>query len=118
MDREQAEANYQRFQTTGQSERKLQCALHGYFALDGVTEAEKEAYAKYIKLRIRPATEKIVRLDDTEKLEILFELGGFTEQQLENLIEIAGREGRLSSLAWLLRKKKESYGYHDRDFSL
>lgn len=118
MGREAAEENYQRFRTTGQSELKLNCALRGYFDLPEALESEKKEYEKYLKLRVRPASEKVVRLDDTEKLKTLYELGGFTEQQLYILIQIAGEEGKLSSLAWLLRLKKEIYGYHDKDFSL
>lgn len=118
MGREQAEANFRRFRSTGQSELKLDCALAGYFDLDEVTEKERAEYGKYLKMRVRPASEKVVRMDDTEKLKTLFELGGFTLQQLSLLIQIAGEEGKLSSLAWLLRLKKEKYGYHDKDFSL
>lgn len=118
MDRAQAEANYDRFRTTGQSELKLQCALSGYFSPAHVQQEEYLAYEKYLKLRIRPASEKVVRMDDTEKLSKLYELGGFTLQQLSVLIQIAGEEGKLSSLAWLLQLKKKEYGYQDRDFSL
>lgn len=118
MGREQAEVNFQRFRTTGQSELKLQCALAGYFDLSDVRENERIEYEKYLKMRVRPASEKVVRMDDTEKLKTLWELGGFTEQQLNILIGIAGEEGKLSSLAWLLRLKKETYGYKDKDFSL
>lgn len=118
MGREQAEANFQRFRTTGQSELKLMCALTGYFDLEEVLEAERKEYEKYLKMRIRPASEKVVRIDDTEKLKRLYELGGFTEQQLNVLVNIAGEEGKLSSLAWLLRLKKEKFGFKDKDFSL
>ncbi|MBQ0000151.1 MAG: hypothetical protein KBT01_01240 [Clostridiales bacterium] len=118
MGRAEAMENYRRFSTTGQSELKLNCALLGYFDLDEVTEAERAEYEKYLKFRVRPASEKIVRMDDTEKLQKLYELGGFTEQQIRVLMGIAGEEGRLSSLAWLLRLKKQNYGYQDKDFSL
>lgn len=116
--REMAERNYQKFRETGQSGIKLDCALMGFLELTETTEEEQEAYMQYLKLRIRPAAQLLVREDDTEKLQKLYELGGFTEQLLKELISAAGEEGKLSSLAWLLRLKKETYGYREHEYSL
>lgn len=113
-----SEENYQRFVSCGQSARKLEYALRGYFDLSESSLEQRKAYENYLRLRSRPASELLVQQDDTEKLRQLYQLNQFTEQQVLNLVQLAGREGKLSSLAWLLRLKKEVYGYRDKDFSL
>lgn len=81
-------------------------------------EKWRQEYAKYLKLRVRPAAEALIEADDAEKLEKLQALSPFSAYQIENCIRQAREKGKLSTLAWLLRLKKETGGFSDRDFSL
>lgn len=115
-----AEDLYKKFTESKQQKLRLEAALQGFFmeSKDGVETAHREAYASYLKSRIRPAMEVLIREEETEKMEILTELGWFGKTELEQFIRSAREQSKLSALVWLLKLKQEKYGYEDRDFSL
>lgn len=108
---------YRRFQETGQEKIKLETALEGFFTEPEGSE-RREAYGKYLKRRIRPAVEALIRLEDVDKIEALEQQGWFGAKELEGFLQTARTEKKLTALAWLLELKDEKYGYEDRDFSL
>lgn len=108
---------YQRFLNTGQESVRLTTALDGFFAEESVPESERAAYASYLKRRIRPAMERLIRENALEKMDALERQGWFGVQELDTFIQKAQELGQEASLLWLLRRKGERYGYHDRDFS-
>ncbi|MDY4694120.1 MAG: hypothetical protein SO401_11390 [Blautia sp.] len=98
---------------------KLNQALELYF--DQQAEKQSREYReaeKYLKMRIRPAMELLIRLEDTEKMELLENNGWFGEKELENFIKTAEEKDKPRSLIWLLHLKNKKYGYRDQDFTL
>ena len=114
-----AEQNDQKFRTTKQETLRLQAALTGFFEEDEyVTSKQKEAYAAYLKKRIRPALQALLKENGIDEIKMLNEMGWFGAEILEELIVRAQEEGRLSAVIRLMRIKAAKYGYRDRDFEI
>ena len=115
-----AEQNYQKFRTTKQGTLRLQAALAGFFEEEkaGITAERKGEYAAYLKKRIRPALQALLKENRINEMEKLQKLGWFGAEILEELIVKAQEEGRLSAVIRLMRVKAEKYGYKDRDFEI
>ena len=115
-----AERNYQKFRTTKQETLRLQAALAGFFEEEkaGITAERKGEYAAYLKKRIRPALQALLKENRIDEMEKLQKLGWFGAEILEELIVKAQEEGRLSAVIRLMRVKAEKYGYKDRDFEI
>ena len=115
-----AEQNYQKFRTTKQETLRLQAALAGFFEEEkaGITAERKGEYAAYLKKRIRPALQALLKENRINEMEKLQKLGWFGAEILEELIVKAQEEGRLSAVIRLMRVKAEKYGYKDRDFEI
>ena len=52
---------YQRFLNTAQETVRLTAALEGFFLEADIEESQRDAYAAYLKRRIRPAMERLIR---------------------------------------------------------
>ncbi len=115
-----AEQNYQKFRTTKQETLRLQAALAGFFEEEkaGITAERKGEYAAYLKKRIRPALQALLKENRINEMEKLQKLGWFGAEILEELIVKAQEEGRFSAVIRLMRVKAEKYGYKDRDFEI
>ena len=68
---------YEKFQTTGQERIRLACALEGFFLANECEEEKKTAYGQYLKRRIRPAMEALIREENVGKMELLKSFGWF-----------------------------------------
>ena len=108
---------YHRFRSARQEPVRLQAALDGFFAFDGEDERQKE-YGIYLKKRIRPAMEALIRSQQIEQMEILAEQGWYGKKELETFIRTAREEGSLQALVWLMKEKNDRYGYEDREYDL
>ena len=115
-----AEQNYQKFRTTKQETLRLQAALAGFFEEEkaGITAELKGEYAAYLKKRIRPALQALLKENRIDEMEKLQKLGWFGAEILEELIVKAQEEGWFSAVIRLMRVKAEKYGYKDRDFEI
>ena len=115
-----AEQNYQKFRTTKQETLRLQAALAGFFEEEkaGITAERKGEYAAYLKKRIRPALQALLKENRVDEMEKLQKLGWFGAEILEELIVKAQEEGWFSAVIRLMRVKAEKYGYKDRDFEI
>ena len=115
-----AEQNYQKFRTTKQETLRLQAALAGFFEEEkaGITAERKGEYAAYLKKRIRPALQALLKENRIDEMEKLQKLGWFGAEILEELIVKAQEEGRLSAVIRLMRVKAEKYEYKDRDLEI
>lgn len=116
--RKEGEKLYEKFSTSKQEPVRLAVALRGFFLEDGVTQEEREAYAAYLKIRIRPAMEELIQEEAVEKMEKIEALGWFGQPQLEVFIRLARSRKKTASLMWLLHLKDKKYGYQQKDFSL
>lgn len=108
---------YQKFRASSQEPVRLQLALQGFF-LEEAGEMPRQEFANYLKRRIRPAAEALMKTDDLPKLQALEELGWLNSDLVEDCLEIAVRLKKTQAFIWLLGVKAEKYGFSDRIFDL
>ena len=109
---------YQRFLNTAQETVRLTAALEGFFLEADIEESQRDAYAAYLKRRIRPAMERLIRENALDKMDVLEQRGWVGAQEMDAFIRQAQSLGQEAAMLWLMRRKGERYGYHDRDFTL
>ena len=98
---------------------RLTAALEGFFLEADIEESQRDAYAAYLKRRIRPAMERLIRENALEKMECTGAArAGVGAQEMDAFIRQAQSLGQEAAMLWLMRRKGERYGYHDRDFTL
>ena len=112
------ESLYRKFTETKQEPLRLAAALEGFFREPPPEEARRLAYGAYLKRRVRPAAAALIGAEDVEKLARLEALGWLDRHLVDELIRNARERRKPASLVWLLRLKREKYGFQDRDFSL
>lgn len=66
--RDYAETMYQKFLTSQQAAVRLDIALNGFFAENSFTPQQKNDFADYLKMRIRPAIQSLIEQDDTDRI--------------------------------------------------
>ena len=109
---------YQRFLNTAQEAVRLTAALEGFFSEEDIPENQRDAYAAYLRRRIRPAMERLILENALEKMDALEQRGWFGAREMDAFILQAQLLGKEAAMLWLMRRKGERYGYHDRDFTL
>ena len=108
---------FARFQSASREDVRLGLALEGYFS--GLAdETQKQALESYLRRRLRPAMELLLREGRTEELEQLLEQGWLTAGLLEDGLKLAFECKSTEGFVLLLRRKAELVGFSDRDFSL
>ncbi len=116
---------YEKFLGTGQEAVRLDCALKGYFQDE--TESgpesecsgkEREAYAAYLKRRIRPAAQRLIDLHECGKIRQLVKLGWIHSRELDDLITYALARRCEAEVLDLLLIKDRAFGFRDREFLL
>ena len=108
---------YEKFRQSRQAAVKLRIAVEDYFQED-LPEVCRSAYGTYLQQRSRPASELLIRREDTEGLQKLWDLSWFPKAQMDDLLRLAAEEHKNAAFVWLLRKKQEFCGFPPRDFSL
>ena len=103
---------YQRFLNTAQETVRLTAALEGFFLEADIEESQRDAYAAYLKRRIRPAMERLIRENALEKMDVLEQRGWVGAQEMDAFIRQAQSLGQEAAMLWLMRRKGERYGYH------
>ena len=111
------DARYEKFMESRQPAVRLSIAAEDYFRQE-TGEDCRRAYGEYLRLRLRPAAELLVRQEALSSLEGLWELQCFSEGLLNELLSLAAREQKNTSYVWLLRKKKDSFGFSPRTYAL
>ena len=114
---ENGEVLYQKFRTSSQERVRLALALQGFFQ-GQIEKAYLQEFAQYLKRRIRPAAEALIKADELPKLQRLEELGWMDASIVEDCLETAIRLEKTQAFLWLLGVKAEKYGFFDRDFDL
>ena len=66
----------------------------------------------------RAAMERLIRENALEKMDVLEQRGWVGAQEMDAFIRQAQSLGQEAAMLWLMRRKGERYGYHDRDFTL
>ena len=96
---------------------RLELALEGYFS--GLAdETQKQTLESYLRRRLRPAMELLLREGRTEELEQLLDQDWLTAGLLEDGLSLAISLKSTEGFVLLLRRKAELAGFSDRDFSL
>ena len=106
---------YQKFWESKQAAVKLNIALEDFFQ-EEVTQAHRETYGRYLRQRIRPAVEELIRREDLEKLEFFLQQGWLPT--VDDFLKLAASEQKNAAFVWLLRIKQERYGFTEESFSL
>ena len=106
---------YEKFLDSKQPGVKLSIAAEDYF-LPETSREHRKAYGDYLRLRLRPAAELLVRQEKISSLEGLWELQCFSESLLNELLTLASREQKNTAYVWLLRKKRDSFGFTLRNY--
>ena len=108
---------FARFQSASREGLRLGLALEGYFS--GLAdETQKQALESYLRLRLRPAMELLLREGRTEELARLLDQDWLTAGLLEDGLSLAISLKSTEGFVLLLRRKAELAGFSDRDFSL
>lgn len=102
---------------TGTKEAGADMSVQGACFGEGCQEKWKE-YGNYLKLRIRPAMEVLIRQGDVDKLEKLSGFGWIKEEQMEDFLRIAMQLDNRSVLLCLLHIKNRTFGFKDKEFLL
>lgn len=103
--------------------KKAQKSDQGDIPKKGDCDAEgcgafPKEYEDYIKLRIRPAMETLVRGGEVDKIEILARYGWIKEEQMEGFLRMALRQDNRAVLLCLLHLKNREFGFRDKVFLL
>lgn len=115
---EQAEVMYQKFRSSQQAAVRLELALKGYFTEDVFTSQQKQAFADYLKLRIRPALQYLIGQEDTDRIQHMDALGWIRAELVEEGLLYAIKQKKSQAFLCLLKIKAEKHGFHDRNFDL
>ena len=109
------DGRYEKFLNSKQPAVKLSIAAEDYFQPE-TDQSYRRAYGDYLRLRLRPAAELLVRQENLSSLEGLWELQCFSESLLNDLLALSSREQKNASYIWLLGKKRESFGFSPRTY--
>lgn len=113
----ETDALFQKFQSASREDLRLGLALEGYFS--GLAdETQKQTLESYLRRRLRPAMELLLREGRTEELEQLLDQSPLTAGLLEDGLSLAISLKSTEGFVLLLRRKAELVGFSDRDFSL
>lgn len=113
----ETDALFQKFQSASREDLRLGLALEGYFS--GLAdETQKQALESYLRRRLRPAMELLLREGRTEELARLLDQDWLTAGLLEDGLSLAISLKSTEGFVLLLRRKAELAGFSDRDFSL
>ena len=115
---EQANIMYQKFLSSQQAAVRLELALCGYFTEEGFTSAQKQAFADYLQMRIRPALQSLISQEDTDRILRMDALGWINGAMVEEGLLYATQQKKTQSFICLLKIKAEKFGFHDRNFDL
>jgi hypothetical protein len=115
---EQANAMYQKFRSSQQAAVRLELALNGYFTENVFTPQQTQAFADYLKLRIRPALQSLIDQENTDKILYMDTQGWISAALVEEGLLHAIRLKKTQAFLCLLKIKADKHGFHDRKFDL
>ena len=112
---EYAEVMYRKFLSSQQAAVRLELALNGFFSEDGFTSQQKQAFADYLKTRIRPAVQSLIEQGDTDKIQRMDALGWMSASVVDESILYSIRQNKTQGFLCLLKIKAEKHGFNDRN---
>ena len=75
-------------------------------------------YLQYLKRHAKDAVKTVVEFDELESLSALADLGLFTADNIDVLIDLANKAGKAELLSYLMNYKNSRIGISDEDYEL
>lgn len=113
------ETRYQKFLESKQEKLRLEIALQDFFEVSDTQEMlseekeKREVYGAYLKKRIRPAMELLIKQGDVKRTAGLAGQGWFGEKELDSFLALALKQENRAVLLWLLHYKHRKFGFRD-----
>ncbi len=105
------------FLETKQADKKLSIALSRYFELDE-EEKRKKMYADYLKLRLRPAVEKLIKNKENQKLRELIKEQEIEGKMMDDFLKVAIKYGNQEAQIFLLKEKETLGKFQEKSWEL
>lgn len=105
------------FLETKQAEKKLSIALSRYFELDR-EEERKKLYAEYLKLRLRPAVEQLIKKKENQKMMELIKEQGAEENLIDDFLKTAMKYSNQEAQIFLLEEKEALGRFQEKSWEL
>ena len=95
------------FRTTTSEQQRLRAALSGFCELQDLPEEQRAAYTAYLRKRIRPAVEMLIREDDFSKLERIMETGWLSDADRKRFLNLAADQQKWQAFRILLNRSSQ-----------
>lgn len=90
------------FRTTTSEQQRLRAALSGFCESQDLPEEQRAAYTAYLRKRIRPAVEMLIREDDFSKLERILQTGWLSDADRKRFLNLAADQQKWQAFRILL----------------
>ena len=95
------------FRTTTSEQQRLRAALSGFFESQDLPEEQRAAYTAYLRKRIRPAVEMLIREDDFSKLERILQTGWLSDADRKRFLNLAADQQKWQAFHILLNRNSQ-----------
>ena len=95
------------FRTTTSEQQRLRAALSGFCELQDLPEEQRAAYTAYLRKRIRPAVEMLIREDDFSKLERILQTGWLSDADRKRFLNLAADQQKWQAFRILLNRSSQ-----------
>lgn len=95
------------FRTTTSEQQRLRAALSGFCELQDLPEEQRAAYTAYLRKRIRPAVEMLIREDDFSKLERIMQTGWLSDADRKRFLNLAADQQKWQAFRILLNRSSQ-----------
>ena len=95
------------FRTTTSEQQRLRAALSGFFESQDLPEEQRAAYTAYLRKRIRPAVEMLIREDDFSKLERILQTGWLSDADRKRFLNLAADQQKWQAFRILLNRNSQ-----------
>ena len=95
------------FRTTTSEQQRLRAALSGFCESQDLPEEQRAAYTAYLRKRIRPAVEMLIREDDFSKLENILQTGWLSDADRKRFLNLAADQQKWQAFRILLNRSSQ-----------
>lgn len=95
------------FRTTTSEQQRLRAALSSFCESQDLPEEQRAAYTAYLRKRIRPAVEMLIREDDFSKLERILQTGWLSDADRKRFLNLAADQQKWQAFRILLNRSSQ-----------
>ena len=95
------------FRTTTSEQQRLRAALSSFCESQDLPEEQRAAYTAYLRKRIRPAVEMLIREDDFSKLENILQTGWLSDADRKRFLNLAADQQKWQAFHILLNRNSQ-----------